>query len=80
MNPKHSVRLLGPGLGLVACLVVMPMAQASPWAKVATATPGPAAAIGGLANGCIAGARALPATGPSAGEGVQRGACPTRFE
>jgi len=63
MNPKHSVRLLGPGLGLVACLVVMPMAQASPWAKVATATPGPAAAIGGLANGCIAGARALPATG-----------------
>jgi len=63
MNPKHSVRLLGPGLALVVCLTVMPMAQASPWAEFETATLGPAVAIGGPANGCIAGARALPATG-----------------
>jgi len=63
MNPKHSVRLLGPGLGLVVWLIVASMVQASSWSEVATPTPGPAAAIGGPANGCIAGARALPATG-----------------
>ncbi|WP_256091499.1 penicillin-insensitive murein endopeptidase [Candidatus Thiosymbion oneisti] len=44
-------------------LVVVSMAQASPWAEVATTTPGPTAAIGSPANGCLAGARPLPATG-----------------
>ncbi len=63
MNAKCFVRLIGHGVGLAVCLTVVSMAQASPWTEVDTATPGPAVAIGGPANGCIAGARALPATG-----------------
>jgi len=63
MNVRYFVRLIVRGFGLVVCLVVMPMVQASPWAEVATTIPGPATAIGGPSNGCIAGARALPATG-----------------
>jgi len=50
--------LLGVGL-----LLLLPAAQASPWAKVKATAPGPAAAIGGAANGCIAGADALPVRG-----------------
>ncbi|MCB2262050.1 MAG: penicillin-insensitive murein endopeptidase [Candidatus Thiosymbion ectosymbiont of Robbea hypermnestra] len=48
---------------VVCCLLVAPMVQASPWARVATTAAGPAAVIGGPANGCVAGAQALPATG-----------------
>lgn len=43
--------------------ILVPMAQASPWAKVGTTTGGLATAIGEPSNGCIAGARTLPATG-----------------
>lgn len=64
MNARYPTRLIGPGVGLVIwLLVIVSVAQASPWARVVTATPGPAIAIGGPSNGCIAGARALPVTG-----------------
>lgn len=58
--PHRSWRRLLLGIAL---LLVLPMAQASPWAKVKATAPGPASAIGGAANGCIAGAEALPAQG-----------------
>lgn len=35
----------------------------SPWGAAASASPGPASPIGGPANGCLAGAAALPADG-----------------
>jgi len=63
MDAGCFVRWIGPGLGLVVCLSIVSMAQAFPWAEVDTVTPGPATVIRGPANGCIAGARALPATG-----------------
>jgi penicillin-insensitive murein endopeptidase len=47
----------------LALLAALPAAQASPWAKVKATAPGPASAIGGAANGCIAGAEALAAQG-----------------
>lgn len=62
MNTRYSMRLIGRGLALVMGLLVVPMAPASPWMKVATTTSGPATAIGGPSNGCIVGARVLPAT------------------
>ncbi len=48
---------------LAATLSVLPIAQASPWAKVRVTAPGPAAAIGEAANGCLIGAAALPEQG-----------------
>ncbi|MCU0832976.1 MAG: penicillin-insensitive murein endopeptidase [Chromatiaceae bacterium] len=58
--PSRPWRALLLGVGL---LLMLPAALASPWAKVKVTAPGPAAAIGGAANGCIAGAEALPAHG-----------------
>lgn len=63
MNPAPSVRRIGRGLFLTACLSAATAAQATPWAKVKATAPGPAAAIGGPSNGCIAGAERLPTTG-----------------
>jgi penicillin-insensitive murein endopeptidase len=37
--------------------------DASPWSKVKSVAPGPASAIGGTSNGCIAGAGVLSASG-----------------
>lgn len=39
-------------------------ALASPWAQVTAPSNGPTRVIGGVANGCIAGAQTLPAEGP----------------
>lgn len=39
-------------------------ALASPWNRVETPSAGPARVIGGVANGCLAGARSLAAEGP----------------
>ena len=55
-------RLLGGGM-IAGCLVLASNALASPWAQVRTVAPGPPAAIGEAANGCLAGAQALPAEG-----------------
>jgi len=64
MGPRHFVRPIGCQVGLiVCCLLIAPMSQASPWARITTATAGPTAVIGAPTNGCIAGAQALPATG-----------------
>jgi penicillin-insensitive murein endopeptidase len=52
------------GLALVLAMPGVPSAAgASSWSKVKATAPGPARAIGGAANGCIAGADMLPATG-----------------
>jgi len=61
-----SVRRIDYGLFLapLALLIIAMPAQASPWAKVKATSPGPATAIGGTSNGCIAGAQPLPAEGP----------------
>jgi hypothetical protein len=50
-------------LVLLALTLAAPAAMASPWSKVKTSSPGPALAIGAAANGCIAGAEALPPEG-----------------
>lgn len=49
-------------LGLAALLLAAPT-QASPWAQVRSVSSGPPRAIGEAANGCLAGAQALPAQG-----------------
>ena len=57
-------RLPGLALGMLAgWLAMTTSAQASPWAQIRTASAGPPAAIGEAANGCLAGAQALPAQG-----------------
>jgi len=61
MPPKLGARLI---FALAIALIVASSVQASPWAKVKATAPGPANAIGGPSNGCIGGARALPAEGP----------------
>lgn len=48
---------------LLALVLAVPAATASPWSKAKTSSPGPALAIGAAANGCIAGAQALPPEG-----------------
>jgi penicillin-insensitive murein endopeptidase len=58
----HSLPI-GSTLCVVALLMTASPVQPSPWAKVKTTAPGPAAAIGGPSNGCIAGAQALPSEG-----------------
>lgn len=63
MNCKIFFRHIGLGLCLTGCLGLAAITHASPWAKVKATAPGPAAAIGGPARGCIAGAEALPAEG-----------------
>jgi penicillin-insensitive murein endopeptidase len=63
MNRTFHLRRIGCELCLAAFLILSPPAQASPWAKVKVTSPGPAAAIGGTSNGCIAGAEALPTEG-----------------
>jgi penicillin-insensitive murein endopeptidase len=63
MSHSPFARLVHRGLPLVACLIIASLAQASPWSKVKTISPGPAAAIGGPSRGCIAGAQVLPARG-----------------
>ena len=55
--------LVGAGLRLALVLALAPAAQASPWAEVRAVSPGPPAAIGEAANGCLAGAASLPANG-----------------
>jgi penicillin-insensitive murein endopeptidase len=48
----------------LAVVLAMPaILGASPWSRVKATAPGPAKAIGGAANGCIAGAEVLPASG-----------------
>lgn len=54
---------LVPTLAL-SLLLPWSVAGASTWSQVTTPTPGPTRAIGGVANGCIGGAAALPAQGP----------------
>lgn len=63
MNPEISFRHIAFGLCLTGCLSLATAASASPWSKVKSTAPGPAAAIGGPSNGCIGGADALPAEG-----------------
>ena len=64
MNSKPSTSYLRRGLLLVACLLIPSAVQASPWSKIKEPAPGPATAIGGPSNGCVAGAGLLPAQGP----------------
>jgi penicillin-insensitive murein endopeptidase len=63
MSHKHSFRRIAFGFCLSGCLALVSAAQASPWSKVKSTAPGPAAAIGGPSNGCIAGAEALTDAG-----------------
>ena len=49
---------------LLATLALPASAAESSWSAARVPTPGPARVIGGAANGCIAGAAALPADGP----------------
>jgi penicillin-insensitive murein endopeptidase len=63
MISNPSLRSIGFGIFLSGCLALTATAGASPWSKVKTTAPGPAAAIGGPSNGCIVGAEMLPATG-----------------
>lgn len=65
MNPRHTARSLVYTLGL-SLLVMAPMVLQAPPSRAAgidTATQEPAVAIGGPANGCLAGAQTLPPTG-----------------
>lgn len=64
MNPTPSVRRIGCALVLIAGLVASETVLASSWGKIKATAPGPAAAIGGTSNGCIAGADSLPVKGP----------------
>ena len=61
-NCPRTRRLLGGG-AIAGWLVLATSLQASPWAQVRTVAPGPPSAIGEAANGCLAGAQALPAEG-----------------
>ncbi|WP_373507316.1 penicillin-insensitive murein endopeptidase [Thiocapsa sp.] len=45
-------------------LVAAQDGQATPWAEVAAPSSGPPTVIGGVSNGCIGGADALPESGP----------------
>lgn len=63
MNHKISFHHIAIGVCLIGCLCLATLASASPWSKVKSTSSGPAAAIGGPSNGCIAGAEALPANG-----------------
>lgn len=56
-------RLAAAGLLALLC-GALPAQAGSPWAQVSVPTPGPAAAIGGAASGCVGGAQALAETGP----------------
>lgn len=63
-KPGRMPILLFLGIALIgACLSPATNALASPWAQVRTVSAGPPAAIGEAANGCLAGAQALPAEG-----------------
>jgi penicillin-insensitive murein DD-endopeptidase len=56
-----------PTAYLIALLLsagLMSPTQASPWAQIKTPSAGPTVVIGETSNGCIAGARSLPAEGP----------------
>ena len=63
MNRKISFHHIAIGVCLTGCLGLATLASASPWSKVKSTSSGPAAAIGGPSNGCIAGAEELPAEG-----------------
>lgn len=51
------------GFILVVTALVAGVAEASPWAGITTPSAGPPAVIGAAANGCVAGAVALPEAG-----------------
>lgn len=55
--PRHGL------LAAAICLLALSSVQASPWSKVKAPSSGPSTAIGGAANGCIAGAATLPSQG-----------------
>lgn len=63
-----QVREIGPVLVLcilgALLLVAAQDGQATPWAEVAAPSSGPPEVIGGVSNGCIGGAEALPESGP----------------
>jgi penicillin-insensitive murein endopeptidase len=63
---KSRATGLKPGI-LIAAIALMVAAgagHATPWAGVAQPSIGPPQVIGGVSNGCIGGATALPETGP----------------
>ena len=60
---KLSPFVVTAGVRLALVLALAPAAQASPWAAVRAVSPGPPAAIGEAANGCLAGAASLPVHG-----------------
>jgi penicillin-insensitive murein DD-endopeptidase len=68
MNQTRRSPDMGLKLGLwIAGIVVLTAAgagHATPWARVAEPSAGPPQVIGGVSNGCIGGADALPETGP----------------
>ncbi|NCA68931.1 MAG: penicillin-insensitive murein endopeptidase [Sphingobacteriia bacterium] len=53
-----------PLLIALALLLAAGTTQATPWAEVAVPSSGPSRVIGGVSNGCIGGAAALPESGP----------------
>jgi penicillin-insensitive murein endopeptidase len=55
---------IATGAAMIAALTASALAAESPWGAVVAPSPGPTRVIGGPANGCIAGAAALPADGP----------------
>jgi penicillin-insensitive murein endopeptidase len=68
MTRITQVRELGPALPLCVVgallLVAAQNIHATPWTEVAAPSGGPPEVIGGVSNGCIGGADALPETGP----------------
>jgi penicillin-insensitive murein DD-endopeptidase len=60
-NRRLPTRLF---IGGVLLLMTAGASQATPWAEVAAPSAGPPRVIGGVSNGCIGGADALPETGP----------------
>jgi penicillin-insensitive murein endopeptidase len=66
MTRISQVSMIGP-VSVVFGVVLLGATQtlqATPWAEVAAPSAGPAQVIGGVSNGCIGGADALPETGP----------------
>jgi penicillin-insensitive murein endopeptidase len=65
MNRRLLLATKAPALLLATWLTVgvTGSALATPWAQVKAPSEGPTKAIGGVANGCIAGAQPLPAEG-----------------
>lgn len=64
LHTPHPARYDRPLLIAIVTLLLIGPAAATSWSKVRAPSSGPISVIGGPSNGCVAGADALPETGP----------------